>query len=141
MNYHSMFPSLRIAAEDLGGRDHVVTIAKVIAAEEVGVTKEKKPILYFANQPKGLVLNKTNAKRIAKLYGPNTEGWIGKPVTLYPSECDFQGETVPCVRVRESAPAMTAPQPAAPALPPGITPEMLAAFLASQQAAPQTAAT
>jgi hypothetical protein len=55
------------------------------------------------------VLNRTNAKRIAKLYGPDTDKWLGKPITLYPSECDFGDETVPCLRVRPEAPQIDDP--------------------------------
>ena len=57
--------------------------------------------MYFLEVPRGLVLNRTNVKRIINLYGNDTDQWTGKKLTLYPSEADFAGNVVPCIRVRE----------------------------------------
>lgn len=103
-NFALLFPSNYISAADLDGKDTVVRIKTITPSEEVGQKKDKRPIVHFYNWPKGMVLNKTNAKRIAKLYGSDTDAWIDEYITLYPSECDFGDETVPCVRVRDSVP-------------------------------------
>ena len=108
-NYLALFPSKWLAAADLDGQDKPVQIKQIIPSEEVGQSKDKRPVLYFTGLEKGMVLNKTNAKRIAKLYGNNTDEWIGKSITLYPSECDFGDETVPCLRVRPEAPKVEPP--------------------------------
>jgi hypothetical protein len=53
-----------------------------------------KPTLHFERAGrKPLLLNKTNAKNIAAAYGADTSGWIGKPIILYRSTTEFQGET------------------------------------------------
>jgi phosphopantetheine adenylyltransferase len=65
-----------------------------------GGNKEVKPVLYFANAKKKLVLNKTNAKAIAKLHGSAAEGWAGKQVVLYPTTTRCGRDVVDCVRVR-----------------------------------------
>lgn len=98
MNIDQAFPTKYLAAHDLSGRDVTVQIASV-ALEEVG-QGDTKPVVYFQGANKGLVLNKTNAHRIADMYGVETDNWRGKPITLYPSETDFQGKTVPCIRIR-----------------------------------------
>lgn len=103
-NFALLFPSKWLAAADLEGQDKPVQIKQIVASEEVGQSKDKRPILYFNGVVKGMVLNKTNAKRIAKLYGADTDEWVGEWITLYPSECDFGDETVPCLRVRPEAP-------------------------------------
>ncbi len=108
-NYALLFPSKWLAAADLMGDDRIVQVKQIIPSEEVGQSKDKRPVVYFQGVEKGLVLNKTNAKRIAKLYGPDTDKWIGKSITLYPSECDFGDETVPCLRVRPEAPQVEDP--------------------------------
>jgi hypothetical protein len=108
-NYALLFPSKWLAAADLMGEDRIVQVKQIIPSEEVGQSKDKRPVVYFQGVEKGLVLNKTNAKRIAKLYGPDTDKWLGKPITLYPSECDFGDETVPCLRVRPEAPQIDDP--------------------------------
>lgn len=127
MDFRGLFPSQYIQAADLEGKDRVVTISRIVACEEVGQAKDKRPVLYFQGMPKGMVLNKTNGKRIAKLYSNDTDSWIGKAITLYPSECDFKDETVPCIRVRDAVPAATQQATEAPKL----SREQLEAMLAS----------
>jgi len=104
-----MFPSNYIGAADLKGKDVTLTVENVQLDELmlVGGKKQKKPVLYFQKTPKMLVLNKTNAKTIADLLGTEMKAWIGKRVTFYPTETKLKGKgkTVPCVRVREQAPA------------------------------------
>ena len=107
MYANDLFPSKYIAAHDLRGTDTVVTI-KEVAIEELngkdGGATTKKGVMYFTEFERGMVLNKTNGRRIIALYGDETDKWIGQPITLYPSETDFGGETVPCIRVRTDAP-------------------------------------
>lgn len=57
-------------------------------------------------EPKVLpwLLNKTNIKRIAKLYGDDTDEWVGKKVTIYNDpDVEFMGEIVGGLRVRLQA--------------------------------------
>lgn len=107
-HYRSMFDNQYLGAWDLAGQDRTLTIAKVVGVDVVGSggTKNKKPVLTFAEAKsgKGFVCNKTNAKVIAQLYGPDTADWIGKRVTLYPSTTQVGGETVDCIRVRPFSP-------------------------------------
>ena len=48
-----------------------------------------KWVCYFDGTDKGLVLNKTNLNTIARLYGDDTDLWIGKPITLFATEVQF----------------------------------------------------
>ena len=68
------------------------------------VGDDNKPVLFFAGKNKGVVLNKTNATNIAFAYGDETDDWLGKEVILYEAMVDFQGRSVPAIRIR-------APQP------------------------------
>ena len=43
-------------------------------------------------------------------FGNETNAWTGKPVTLYRSETDFAGKTVPCIRVKEAPAQMPDPE-------------------------------
>jgi hypothetical protein len=110
MNVNELFESKYVAAADLRGQDVVVTIAEV-DREEVGDDKKKCPVLKFQGMKKSMVMNRTNCKRIAKMYGTETANWIGKPITLYPSVADFKGEEVPCIRVRDLSATMIASIP------------------------------
>lgn len=98
MNIDEQFPSKWIKADDLQGRSVTVTIDRVELDQMTD--GEKKPIVYFRGKQKGLVLNKTNANNIKKLYGAQTEGWSGKQIVLFTAWVDFRGETVEAVRVR-----------------------------------------
>lgn len=120
MNINTLFPSKFVAAGDLCGQEVVVTMASV-KVEDVGTEGDRKPVLYFVGMTKGMVLNRINSKRISVLYGAEVEGWAGKSITLYPSETEYGGDTVPCIRVRQQAPAgVQLPQQVAPPVAPPI---------------------
>ena len=103
MNINDAFPSNYLKASDLGEAQPVVTIDRV-EVEAVGRGKEMKPVICFAGKTKGMVLNKTNSKKIAEIAGSNdTDDWHGVQVKLYATEVDFQGETVEAIRVKSPA--------------------------------------
>jgi len=119
MNINDQFPSKYLRASDLQGHDAAVTIASV-TTEDVGGSDnptDVKPVIYFSGKNKGLILNKTNANTISKLHGPETDAWLGKAITVYPTETEFRGEMVTCLRVRLNAPSLPATQPAQPVQP------------------------
>jgi hypothetical protein len=97
MNIDSAFPSSYFKAADLNDKPVKVTMKNVMM-EDIG--GDHKPVLYFEDSEKGLVLNKTNANNIKVLYGSDTKDWPGKEIVLFPTVTDFQGRTVDCVRVR-----------------------------------------
>ena len=99
MDIKQVFPSKWIKAEDLGGREHIVTISTV-ALEDVESGKPQLPVVYFQGGAKGLVLNKTNANNISDLYGSETGAWINQQIILFPATTDFNGRTVPCIRCK-----------------------------------------
>ena len=101
MKIGNAFPSKYIKAEDLGNKEHTLTILKVEMGE-VGKedAPEMKPVCYFVGKAKGLVLNKTNAETIAHSYGDDTDEWTNKPVIVYPDRTMFGGKMVDCIRLR-----------------------------------------
>lgn len=107
-DYRTLFDNKYLYAFDLRSRDVVVSIREVRAAvvKDSEGKEQKKPILFFAESKdqRGLVLNKTNAKTIAALYGNLTEKWVGKRICLYPTTTAAFGATVECIRIRPQAP-------------------------------------
>ncbi|MDQ3096795.1 MAG: hypothetical protein M3Q61_01325 [Chloroflexota bacterium] len=100
-------PSQYLAADELLGRDVTLTISAVSIGElpiEGSSKTEKRPIVTFKERPKQLVLNKTNSKTIARLYGVITKDWLGRAVTLYQDKTKLKGQTVDCIRIRSSVP-------------------------------------
>ncbi len=106
MNVDSMYPSKWLKAGDLQGQTIPVVITRV-TMEDVG-DDAGKPIVYFQGKDKGLVLNKTNAMSIGLVHGQETDGWVGKTIELFPAVVMFQGQNVPCIRVRPVAAAYAA---------------------------------
>ena len=74
-----------------------------LKVEAVGQQKETKPVLYFFDEQKGLVLNKTNSMTIARLYGNDFSMWSGKPIECFSIPVEFSGEMRDAIRVREAA--------------------------------------
>lgn len=97
MNINQAFPSKYLSAGDLQGKEPTVVISHIVN-EKVG--DDVKPILYFQNKEKGVVLNKTNAMTIAQMYGPETDAWQGQRITLITVWTDFQGKPVQAIRIK-----------------------------------------
>lgn len=111
MNINQSFPSKYLKADgDLPDEGNLVLTMDRVDLEDVGSAgdTEMKPVLYFRETDKGLVLNKTNASTISSLYSPETDEWRGKKIALFSQEVDFQGRQVLAIRVRMKKPA--APQ-------------------------------
>lgn len=107
MDVRSLFDKAYLYAYDLQGRDFTMTIAKVTGGTLVGTggKSNKKPIVFFQGAKKGLALNITNARTIAAMYGGfDSDKWIGKRVTLYPTTTQFGSQTVECIRIRPAIP-------------------------------------
>jgi hypothetical protein len=94
---------------------------KTATEELVGTDrdKEKKLCIWFTNDPRGLVLNKTNNRAIRGAFGDDTAAWSGKIIAIFPTMADFRGTMKPALRVRIPAPkqdpqAATEPRRPAP---------------------------
>ena len=114
MKIGQAYPSDFLKADDLGGKEVTVTIASC-EFESIGQghDKEQKLILSFVGKSKRMVLNKTNARTVAKLYGDETDMWPGKRIAIAAKEVEFQGDQVWALRV-----SLKAPAPAGVPLPP-----------------------
>ena len=109
MHYRLLHPNEYLCAADLHGKDVTLTISAL--KQEVLRTEggdEDRWVMYFKEmegrpekEKKRLVLNKTNATTISHLHGKETDGWIGKPITMYPTNTKAFGEIVECIRVRD----------------------------------------
>jgi len=107
MKISQVFPSKYVTAADLQGRPFTLTIKTVTLEEMVTHDNKKvqKPVVWFTNAQKGFVINVTNARTIAALYGDDTEGWTGKRITIYPTQVRAFGQMQEALRVREEIPA------------------------------------
>jgi len=114
VNINNAFPSKWLKSADIPeDADLVLTVNRVEIVEVgQGEDAEQKPVIYFDETEKGLVLNKTNAGTISKLHSPETDNWPGKKLALFATEVDFGGKQTLAIRVRLKAPKATTASPA-----------------------------
>lgn len=93
------------------GEDVTVTIDHVVREMITGTGgKKEECTVAHLKGVKPFILNATNCKTIAKLYGTYIEDWAGKPITLYATTTKMGGETVECLRIRPKV-AVRVPPP------------------------------
>src|SRR6516165_12502673 len=82
---------------------------KEVTEEEVGQggDKTKKLVVWFTNDKRGLVLNRTNNRTIRGAFGDNCDEWTGKVIAVFPTEVPMGGRMTPALRVRIPAPKAT----------------------------------
>ena len=115
MNVNDVYQSNYLAASDVGSRTPTVTITQVDLAKLPDGSA--KLCVFFNNKPKGMLLNKTNARLLSSLYGDESEGWLGKEVKVIVVWTEFQGKPVKALRLmppdkKAEAAASTTPRPA-----------------------------
>lgn len=100
----SLFPFIQ--GDFLAGRPDVTLTITIVQAEEMADHKGRpveKVTTSFKETAKRLVLNRTNAKTLIKLFGRETDAWQGKRVALYSEKVKAFGETHNAVRIRARA--------------------------------------
>lgn len=115
-HWRNMFPQDYLGSHNLKPEEELVVKIIKVGKEDVPRAKKRKgeadkenlPILYFEGKMPKMVLNKTNAKTIGKLYTPYTDKWIGKYIQIFAAKVDAFGEKgVDALRVRDSVPDNT----------------------------------
>jgi hypothetical protein len=109
MKTNDVFPSKYLKAEDdlFDNGDVVATIKDVqlesLKSREKG--EESKPVMYFKELPKGLIVNKTNWGICAKLFASDdSDDWRGERVALTTVDVDAFGDVVKAIRVKSQKP-------------------------------------
>ena len=103
MKISAMFPSAYLVQDDFPAPRTFIMDKVVLTEIRRPNGKQQKPVLHFQNS-KPMILNKTNAKIIARLYGTDSTAWAGQPIEVYhePS-VTMAGEEVGGIRVRQPA--------------------------------------
>jgi hypothetical protein len=99
MRIDGAFPSDYLKSSDIEGQQVIYTI-KSVAIEEIGQERDQRPVVYFDETDKGLVLNKTNSRTISDEYGLETDDWVGRQIALYEKMVEFSGKEVPAIRIK-----------------------------------------
>jgi hypothetical protein len=80
MGIMSKFPSKFLKGDDIEPGE-VCTIKRV-RDELVGADQDSKPVVYLEEYDRGIVLNKTNAGNLARVFGDDETKWPGKKIML-----------------------------------------------------------
>ena len=93
---------------------------KAVTEEPVGIgnDKETKLVVWFTNDNRGLILNRTNNRT----YGDPVDGWINKIIVAYPTMAEFRGTMKPALRVRIPPPKQGGGNSQTAAKPPPVPP-------------------
>lgn len=112
MKTNDAFPSKYLKSEEaLFDDGEVIATIKDVVKEKMHGGKsnngaeQDKPVMYFRELPKGLVVNKTNWGICEKMFGSDeSDDWIGNKVTLTVIETVAYGEAVKSIRISEKKP-------------------------------------
>lgn len=111
MNIYSTDLFQYMAGDMIGQSTIVLTVADV-TMESMNSGKggqQTKPCLRFKERSKLMVLNKTNAKTLAAILGPETENWKGARVTIAAPVVDAFGKSARSLRVIDVQPPAQVP--------------------------------
>lgn len=95
--------SMLLGAHNLNeGEELVATIASasIQSIKNQNGKDERVPVITFANNVPPMVLNITNTKTIAALYGDLYENWIGRDIQVYATMVKAFGKEQMALRVR-----------------------------------------
>jgi hypothetical protein len=102
-SYKETYKSNSLKAEDLKGKRRNLTISD-IEIKKFGDDGDKL-VVSFEETDKTFVLNKTNCATLESLLNSDdTDDWIGHKITLRPDMTQFNGKTMPCIRVDSELP-------------------------------------
>jgi hypothetical protein len=89
--FDSLYGSKYLSVTDLKDGEPRFKVGKVEVADlrEKNGTTKRKYVMLFEGVEKGLVINKTNARKLAETYGKKSSKWIGQIVQLYAEETSF----------------------------------------------------
>ncbi len=101
-----------LKGEHLQGKKLTVTIAKITMEEmHANGHAEEKPVAYFREGRKGLILSPTNMRALRALFGDDVESAIGKRVQLEAVAMRVAGRDTLPIRINPAPQATTqAPQ-------------------------------
>ena len=100
VDWEELYPGKFLKAVDLKGRQVTVEISAVDLEELEGDGgKQVKGIISFRGKGKQLALNRTNGVCLKAMFGKKVQDWVGKRVTLMPTETKFGAEMVDAIRI------------------------------------------
>lgn len=100
MKFSDAMPSKYLKGTDV--KNGLKLTIRTYQMEEVGMGQDKKskPVLYFREEKKGLVLTKATGLAITDMYGEEMDSWVGQKIVLFTAPKEIFGEIKPVIHVR-----------------------------------------
>lgn len=100
-SYSEMYPGRFLKADMLKGKKVTITIVEIEGEDIIGENNKAKSewIVKIKERPLQLVLNKTNAFCLYRMFGGDPHSWIGRRITIYPTTTKFGRDTLDCLRI------------------------------------------
>ena len=105
MKISEIYPKKYANGEDLKGKPFTFTVSRVefeALHPQPGAPAINKPVLYFAETSKGIILGPTLARQAAAILGDDTDQWPGKRITIYPEKMTVAGQLRTAIRARRA---------------------------------------
>ena len=107
-HWKNLFPNkmLLLGSQNLNPGEELIATIQSVEVQEIKNTSgqtERVPVARFENAPP-MVLNITNTRTIASLYGEQYDGWTGKSIQIYATMVKAFGQEQMALRVREAIP-------------------------------------
>jgi len=104
MHYKELCGKPYLGAEDLPEDKDIPLIIEAVFKEMAFNPGSKKEVevgvLKFKDKSLKMILNITNSKAIAAVYGTETNKWIGQTIKLYRTTTRLGNKTVACLRIK-----------------------------------------
>ncbi|AUR82881.1 hypothetical protein NVP1029O_48 [Vibrio phage 1.029.O._10N.261.55.A7] len=109
-HWKNLFASktMLLGSHNLNEGEELVCQIQSVAMQEIKNTSGKKenvPVCNFFNAPP-MVLNITNTRTIASLYGDNYEGWTNQHIQVFATSVKAFGQQQMALRVRQVIPSV-----------------------------------
>jgi len=107
-HWKNLFPNkmMLLGSQNLNEGEELIAEISGVDIEDIkdqnGGT-EQVPIMKFKNAPP-MVLNITNTRTIASLYGDRYDGWVGRSIQVYATMVKAFGKEGLALRIREAIP-------------------------------------
>ena len=108
MRRNDALPSKYLNAADIGQNIYKLVISNIVM-EKMDNDGAMKPVMYFNNAQKAMVVNATNWDNMASIYEDESNNWIGKTIEMYTEATRMpNGQPGRGIRIRPMAGAQTA---------------------------------
>jgi hypothetical protein len=107
-HWKNLFPNkmMLLGSQNLNDGEELIATIKYVEIQEIlnqNGKKESVPVVQFTNAPP-MVLNVTNSRTIASLYGEHYDHWVGCSIQIYATKVKAFGTEQMALRIREAIP-------------------------------------